>query len=97
MHRLLKYVYLNGKKVKRLNHTLAALNKLVKDKLFKRMVDLMRNRTGNPKLSEKHREGMNLKVIQEDHGLFQVSSGFYKDTFYQIKTHDTTCETCRER
>lgn len=98
MHKLLKYVYMNGKKVKRLDHTLSVLNKLVKDKLFKRMVDLMRNRSGcSRKLCEKHREGMKLEVSQEDHGVFQVSSGTYKDKLYQVRTHDITCETCRER
>lgn len=36
MHKVLKYVYLKGKKVKRLDYTLYALNRLVKDTVYKK-------------------------------------------------------------
>lgn len=98
MHKLLKYVYLKGKKVKRLDNTLLALETLVKDKLFKRMVDLMKNRMTSPlPVSERHKKGISLEVIQEDHGLFTVWSDTYKNKYYQIEAHNVTCESCRDR
>lgn len=96
MHRLLKYVYLKGKKVKRLDYTILALNKMVKEKLFKRMVDLMKKRTGKP-FRERHEKGMKLEVTQEDHGLFTVSSESFENKLYEIQTNNPTCEVCRER
>ncbi|XP_050710017.1 uncharacterized protein LOC126994788, partial [Eriocheir sinensis] len=96
IHRLLKYVYLKGKKVKRLDYTILALNKMVKEKLFKRMVDLMKKRTGKP-FRERHEKGMKLEVTQEDHGLFTVSSESFENKLYEIQTNNPTCEVCRER
>ena len=100
MHKVLKYIYLNGKKVKRLDHTLIALEKMVSDKLHKRLIDLMKNRTVRrnvPHFSERHRQGTQLGVVQVNQGLFHVQSGSYKNKEYIVQTCDLTCNTCRER
>lgn len=97
MHRVLKYVYLKGKKVKRLDYTLFSLGKLVKDTVYKRMIDLVRNRTRRNGLHERHRQGMELEVIQEDKKVFYVSSASSNQKKYKVVAQSVSCEKCRER
>lgn len=96
MHRLLKYVYMNGKKVKRLDYTLYVLGKLVNDVTYKRMIDLMKNRTRRHELNERHRDSKNLDVVEDD-GHFLVSSASIKQKKYTVITRDLSCNICRER
>lgn len=97
MHRVLKYVYLKGKKVKRLDYTLFCLSKLVKDTVYKRMLDLVRSRTRRNGLHERHRQSMNLTVNQEDKNVFHVSSASSNQRKYKVESHSVSCENCRER
>ncbi|KAK3886174.1 hypothetical protein Pcinc_009675 [Petrolisthes cinctipes] len=100
MHKLLKYIYLDGKKVKRLDHTILVLEKMVNDKLYSRMINLLKNRTvrrNKPHFTERHRQGKDLEVIQKGQGVFLVHSASYVNKQYEVKTCDLTCETCRER
>ena len=97
MHRVLKHVYLNGKKVKRLDFTLFALAKLVKDTVYKRMIDLVRSRTRRNGLHERHRQGVDLEVIQEEENVFYVSSASTNEKKYKVVSHSVFCEHCRER
>lgn len=100
MHRVLKYVYFHGKKVKRLDYAILSLEKMINDKLYSRMIDLLKNRTvrrNNPHFAERHRQGNDLEVIQKDQGVFLVSSASYVNKVYDVKTCDLACQTCRER
>lgn len=69
---------------------------MIKQKLFKRMVDLMKSRAGHH-FSERHRKGKDLEVVIEDHGIFKVSSDTYKDKEYQVEARNLTCFMCRDR
>lgn len=63
---------------------------------FKRMIDLMKRRTGKPS-RERHEKGMKLEVTQEDHGIFTVCSESFENKQYQIEASNPTCGVCRER
>lgn len=58
-------------------HSIIALEKLVKDKLFKRMMDLMKNQRGSNIFSEWHVKGVTHVVTEDDHGHFTVCSDSY--------------------
>lgn len=50
------------------------------------LLGLMKNRAGHH-----FRKGKNLNVVIEDHGIFKVSMGTYKDKEYQVEACNLTC------
>lgn len=82
------YTVLEGKKVKRLDYTLFSLGKLLKDTIYKRMIDLVRRRTRRNGLHGCHRQDMDLEVIQEDKNIFCFFCLFQPK---EIQSCDTFC------
>ena len=94
MHRLLKYVYLDGKQVKRLDDSLNALKTMVKNQTYNRMINLLRNRTSSADDFKKHAKGKELNVIQIDQGIFEVQSESKIGTTYRIESKNLSFSDC---
>ena len=97
MHRTLKYVYLDGKKVKRLDDTLHAIRGMVKTLLHQRLIDLTRKRFSTPDMLKKHKMGKELEVVQVEQGCFEVDSGSYHDKSYTVLVSKLSCSACQIR
>ena len=97
MHRTLKYVFLDGKKVKRLDDTLYAIRKMVKVLLHRRLIDLTRKRFATPDMLKKHMIGKELEVIQVEQGCYEVDSGTYHDKSYTVLVSQLSCSDCQIR
>ena len=97
MHRALKYVYLDGKKVKRLDDTIHAIRGMVKVLLHQRLIDLTRKRFSTPDMLKKHMMGQELEVVQVEHGRFEVDSGSYHDKSYTVLNSQLSCNDCQIR
>lgn len=62
LHKILKYSYLEGKKVKRLDKAIDALMKIARDTMFKRLIKLAKNTPSEKlkKIRESHKAGQNI-------------------------------------
>lgn len=62
MHQTIKYLYLNGKQVRRLDKTINILMKLIKDKLFERLITLNKGKISGKikELRKRHKSSLNL-------------------------------------
>ena len=45
LHKVLKHIYMQGKRVQRVDRVVSALTKMTRDKIYSRMISLARGRT----------------------------------------------------
>lgn len=64
MHQTIKYLYLNGKHVKRLDKTIHSLMKFIKDKLFERIVTMNKGKISSKvkELRKRHKSSKELDI-----------------------------------
>lgn len=102
MHKTLKYIYLNGKNVQRLDKAISAIMKFVRDKLFDELIALHRGKISSKikELRVRHKTSLGLdasSIIPTDCGWNIASSSKLK--VYKIEEHNTTCKcqlACRD-
>lgn len=87
LHRTIKYNYLNGKKVKRLDKTIYALRKFVNDKQFERVIYLSKGKISSKQATLSNRRNvsktMELEVF-EDNDDWLVKSSTVFGEFYSV-------------
>lgn len=97
MHRSIKYMYLKGKHVKRLDKGIAAIMNFIRDKLINELLIINKgklcSKVANIRARHKNMEKMNISnVIKTDEGWQVLSeSGF---EMYSIIRKDITCNNC---
>ena len=103
MHKVLKHIYFDGKRITRIDKVCHRLLKLVRDKVFSRLISLARNRTvslSNRGFHERHRRGKQMlddgHVTQMEQGIWLVTSSKSEDQHTVLRGTPGTCE-CRER
>jgi len=78
MHKILKYIYLDGKKVKRLDKGLYALNKYIRDKIVDRIVKKVKGKNSKhiQNIHVRHRSAVtaDFRITQQDNNLWNVGS-----------------------
>ncbi|GFS34348.1 uncharacterized protein TNIN_451511 [Trichonephila inaurata madagascariensis] len=93
MHKTIKYVHLQGKKVKRLDKTLFSLMKFVRDRVFDRFISLEKGNISSKisQLRKRHKVGQSLTslCIQNNEEEWSVSSTRSKDKY--IVKRNVTC------
>lgn len=94
MHKTVKYCYLDGKKPKRMDKTIEALMNLVRDKLFSRLIKLMKN-TPPCKVREidkSHKKSLEISTdeIEKRDEKWLVESS-KKKHFYEIEKISEPC------
>ncbi|KAB0804500.1 hypothetical protein PPYR_01470 [Photinus pyralis] len=97
MHETIKYIYLNGKVVKRLDKAINALMKFVRDKLFERLITLNKGKISSKlkDLRARHKtsEGMDLKLVMVTEEGWEVPSALCQD-LYKVEARKINC-TCK--
>lgn len=109
MHRTIKYIYLHSKHVKRLDITINALMKFIRDKLFDRLIILNKGKISSKikELRKRHKTSMDLDplLVTKCDNNWQVPSSRSLEA-YTIYKNDmecsceivcTDCETCIHR
>lgn len=96
MHKTIKYIYLKGKTVKRLDKAIYAIMKFVKDKLFDRLISHHKGKICSKIRDIRHRHKNALKLIDStcivaDEGGWSVPS----ETTYEIYFVEENNTTCR--
>lgn len=102
MHKTLKYIYLNGKNVKRLDKAISAIMKFVRDKLFDSLIVAHKGKICSKikDLRTRHKVGLNLDmslVIPNERGWNVASSN--KSDMYFVEEYENNCKcqiTCTE-
>lgn len=106
MHHTLKYIYLNGKNVKRLDKAIFALMSFIKDKLFDRLIVLTKGKlTSKLKdIRRRHVSSLSIKdnmILKEESGWTVASSNGNEMYFVQennvqcpCKLKCQKCDTC---
>ncbi|GFY74190.1 uncharacterized protein TNIN_385261 [Trichonephila inaurata madagascariensis] len=96
MHKTIKYVYLQGKKVKRLDKALFSLMKFVRDRVFDRLISLEKGKISS-KISQRrkrHKVGQHLtSLCIQNNEEWSVSSTRGKD-IYIVKRNVTCSKEC---
>lgn len=98
-HKILKHIYLEGKKVKRLDKTINAVLKIARDSLFKRLIKLSKN-TRTEKLQDISRSHKwsksisphSIKVVKESEE-WLVSSSAGTNEYHVIYNQDNNCSS----
>ena len=98
LHKVLKHIYMQGKRVQRVDRVIGALVKMTRDKVFSRMTSLARGRTVNQSrrgFFQRHRRGADLvqDVVQMEHGIYLVPSAEGDE---HVVKKDALCHQCRE-
>ncbi|GFX44714.1 uncharacterized protein TNCV_2427981 [Trichonephila clavipes] len=97
MHRTIKHVYLQGKKVKRLDEALFSLMKFVRDRVFDRLISLEKGKVSSKisQLRKRHKVGQSLTslCIESNEDEWSVSSTRGKD-IYIVKRNFTCSREC---
>lgn len=106
LHKILKYIYLEGRKVKRLDKSINAVMKLARDSFFKRLIRLSKNSPSEKtkKINESHRISQSIKLedikIIEEQKEWIITSSSNSLQEYQIvkaqETCDVLCLMCKE-
>lgn len=102
MHRTLKHIYLDGKRVRRLDKAVYAIMKFIKDKLFDRIIVLNKGKITSKlrDIRKRHKTSLNLNpdlVIQSEDGWEVLSSK--SQEIYHITEVNAGCKcqlTCKE-
>lgn len=95
MHRTIKHIYLSGKFVKRLDKSIGAIMKFVRDKLYERLIVLHKGKvcTKLSILRRRHKKSEDLDlstVVQVSNTSWLVSSSSRPET-YEIEQLKTNC------
>lgn len=96
MHYSIKYIYLHGKHVKRLDKAIEALMRFVKDKLFEQLIVLHKGKISAKlyELRKRHHVSAALNfnsVIPLEEGTWQVPSA-RGTSFYVVRENDIDCD-----
>lgn len=95
MHRTLKYIYLHGKNVKRLDKAIHGIMRFVRDKMIDRLITANKGKLTSKirdlRIRHKTSETLCLQVIQNENG-WSVSST-HNTEIYNIHENNKTC-TC---
>uniref|UniRef100_A0AAR5PGF5 SWIM-type domain-containing protein n=1 Tax=Dendroctonus ponderosae TaxID=77166 RepID=A0AAR5PGF5_DENPD len=108
MHKSIKYIYLQGKNVQRLDKALGALMKLVTDRLFDRLIMLNKGKVSSKltELRKRHRISLTLdegSVSEVSSGICQIMSASVANNVYTVcenrggcdcQLHCEECECC---
>ncbi|XP_050507538.1 uncharacterized protein LOC126885154 [Diabrotica virgifera virgifera] len=99
MHKTLKHVYLEGKKVRRLDRCISALMKLVRDKLFDRLTKNIKGKQTYKikQILDRHRKGLiisseNITVV--DDNTWYVKSNSDNEKYYTVERLLSVCNEC---
>ncbi|XP_035210002.1 uncharacterized protein LOC118184442 [Stegodyphus dumicola] len=101
MHKTIKYLYLNGKIVKRLDKSITILMNFIKDKLVDRLIILNKGKLCSKLqiLRKRHKVILteSYSVIQNERGWEVLSSDCSEIYLVEQKVNDCTCQlTCTE-
>lgn len=95
IHRLIKHIYLNGKKVQRLDKAIHALMKMIRDKLFDQMIILNKGKVSSKisNLRQRHKasENLNLNILKRQYLVWDISSET-KPFMYTIEKIEIGCD-----
>ena len=99
LHKVLKHIYMQGKRVQRVDKVIGALVKMTRDKIFSRMISLARGRTVSQSrrgFFQRHRRGAELAqdVVQMEQGVYLVPSS--DDDDHVVKRGAPCPSQCRE-
>lgn len=98
MHETIKYIYLNGKVVKRLDKAINALMKFVRDKLFERLITLNKGKISSKikDLRARHKtsECMNPNLVMVREQGWDVPSTSCQE-FYKVEERKLICNNCK--
>jgi hypothetical protein len=98
LHKVLKYVYLEGRKIKRLDKTVNAVLKIARDSLFKRLIKLAKNTSTDKvkgiKQSHKAGQAITSDFIRclENESQFLVTSSSCASQQYHVVKVDEDCD-----
>jgi len=106
-HKILKHIYLEGRKVKRLDKTINALMKICRDSVYKRLIHLAENVPTEKmqKVRQSHKESKSIKldqiqVLEDETGYLVTSSTDLFRQYHILKTGETcehaSCLKCRK-
>lgn len=97
MHRTVKYLYLKGKFVKRLDKTINAIMKFVRDKLFERLITIYKGKvcTKLSDIRQRHKTSLTLNlesIIQNEIGWEVPSASSSEMYIIEEKKADCSCQ-----
>jgi len=105
MHRTLKYIYLEGKKVKRLDKSLCALLKFLRDKSIDRLIVLHKGKLTSKikELRKRHKNSLEMStnnVLKDGEGCWNVMASGNDDMYTVNKLKDScdcqiVCDECK--
>ncbi|XP_050514453.1 uncharacterized protein LOC126889821 [Diabrotica virgifera virgifera] len=95
MHQTIKYLYLNGRQVRRLDKTINILIKLIKDKLFERLITLNKGKISSKlrELRKRHKTSLNLDmdtIVMSEMG-WEIPSSSTND-IYLVQKNKPSCD-----
>lgn len=105
LHRVIKYCYLNGKQNKRIDKLISILLKLVRDKIFDRLIKLTNSETAFERETKTRHctgaeiDGSAIQAAAKDQWLVKSQSAdlFYTVTCDDNKSCDETCQlVCKD-
>ncbi|KAH1022594.1 hypothetical protein HUJ04_011974, partial [Dendroctonus ponderosae] len=97
MHKSIKYIYLQRKNVQRLDKALGALMKLVRDRLFDRLIMLNKGKvtSKSTKLKKRHRISLTLdegSVSEVSSGIWQIMTASVANNIYTVCENRSGCD-----
>lgn len=96
MHRTIKYVYLGGKKVKRLDKGITALMRFIRNKLIDRLIIINKGKISDKlkNIRERHKnvKNMNPSIVSTEHGWEILSSTSSEIYLIQEVRESCTCQ-----
>lgn len=99
MHRTLKYLYLGGKHVKRLDKAITAIMKFTKDKLFQRLIVLNKGKISSKikdiRLRHKTSDKLDTEIVVQMETGWQVASSS-RNEIYVVEERVSQCD-CKLR
>jgi len=106
-HKILKHIYLEGRKVKRLDKTINALMKICRDSVYKRLIHLAKNVPTEKmqKVRQSHKASESIKldqiqVLEDGAGYLMTSSSDPSRQYHILKAGETcehaSCLKCRK-
>ena len=97
LHKVLKHIYMQGKRVQRVDRVVSALTKMTRDKIYSRMISLARGRTVSRSrrgFFQRHMRGAELASdVQMEQGVYLVPAADGEEL--TIK-QGAPCTQCRE-
>jgi hypothetical protein len=95
LHRTIKYNYLEGKKVKRLDKSIHALQKFINDKQFERIIYLLKGKVSSKQAILRNRHNVSTKMqleVFEENGIWLVKSSTLIGEFYSV-SENSKCKS----